>query len=201
MHVRNHLALAAPAYGATARAIAELCWGHGKLAHLTLTKMADPNSEYETNEDMARLAQEIISDANIKTLFWNPAICDFAGVIDDMRSGKHATRLKTREGVRLMHLTPADKVVGSFKAARPDIFMVAFKTTTEASPKEMYAAGRKLRDDSGAELVLVNDTTTRRNLIVGPPEPQGQMYRVMDDRKQVLEALVSMTIFRWKVQP
>ena len=59
VHVRNHLALAAPAYGSTAREIAGVCTRLGHATRLTLTRMADPASRYETNEDLQRLADEI----------------------------------------------------------------------------------------------------------------------------------------------
>jgi hypothetical protein len=89
-HVRNHLALAVPAYGTTARAIAAVCARRGEPARLTLTRMADPGSPYETNEDAARLARELVADREARIVFWNPALYDYTGLIDGVAAGGRA---------------------------------------------------------------------------------------------------------------
>lgn len=193
VHVRNHLALAAPAYGSTAREIAGICARSGYTTRLTLTRMADPSSPYETNDDMARLAGEIVANKKTKIVFWNPAICDFRGKIDDVAPGRKAQRMKTAEGEQVMHLTPADKLVGGIRKERKDIFLVAFKATTGATEDEMYLAGLKLMKGSHINLVLVNDAVTRMNMVVCPEEAR---YHVTTERVEALEGLVEMALLR-----
>ena len=195
VHVRNHLALAAPAYGSTAREIAGICSRLGEDAKMTLTRMADPSSEYETNDDMARLAQEIVANPHTKIVFWNPAICDFTGQVGDVAPARKAQRLKSRAGDQVMKLTPAEKIVATIRKERKDIFLIAFKTTTGATEDEMYIAGLKLMKGSHINLVLVNDVVTRMNMVVTPEEAR---YHVTDERVEALEGLVEMALMRSK---
>lgn len=195
VHVRNHLALAAPAYGSTAREIAGICTRMGQPARLTLTRMADTSSPYETNDDMARLASEICANGNTRIVFWNPAICDFTGQIGEVAPARKAQRLKTKEGAQAMTLTPADKIVASIRCDRKDIFLVAFKTTTGATEDEMYLAGLKLMKGAHINLVLVNDVVTRMNMVVTPEEAR---YHVTSERVEALEGLVEMALMRSK---
>ena len=189
VYVRNHLALAAPAYGTTAREIAKICERRGQPARLTLTRMANPSSPYETNEDMARLAAEIAADEKTRIVFWNPAICDFTGQVGDVTPGRKAQRLKTSAGKIDMHLTPADKIVGSIRRSRKDIFLVAFKTTTGATEDEMHQAGMNLLKN--ASLVLVNDPVTRVNMVFGA---DGTKHLVTTVRNDALEKLVEVAL-------
>jgi len=193
MHVRNHLALCAPAYGTTARQIAAICARRGEPATLTLTRMADPSSPYETNADVARLAAEIVADTAVRIVFWNPALCDYAGTVDDVAPGPKAERLHTSDGPRTMHLIPADKVVASLRRERKDLFVVAWKTTTGADEETMFAAGLRLLKSSSANLVMVNDVVTRTNMVVTPEEAR---YHVTRDRSEALEGVVEIACLR-----
>lgn len=195
VHVRNHLALSAPAYGSTAREMAGICKRMGHKVRLTLTRMADASSAYETNDDMARLASEIVADKKTRIVFWNPAICDYTGQVGDVAPARKAQRLKTNAGAQVMNLKPSDKIVSSIRATRKDIFLVAFKTTTGATEDEMYLAGLKLMKGSHINLVLVNDVVNRINMVVTPEEAR---YHVTANRVEALEGLVEMAILRSK---
>jgi hypothetical protein len=194
-HVRNHLALCAPAYGTTAKRLLGLCSALGTPAELTLTRMADPTSPYETSEEIAQLADAIVADPTAHVVFWNPAICDFNGQIGAVASGRKAQRLKTAEGDVLMTLTPADKILARFRAVRKDLFLVAFKTTTNATPDEQYRAGLALLKKNSANLVLANDTVTGLNMVVAPEETR---YHETVDREEALAGLVDMALLRSK---
>lgn len=122
-HVRNHLALSAPAFGETAIALEALfeesLWRqldageYGLKLHLT--KMAAPRtSKLVTNEDVAALVDRLVADPETSVIIFNPAMCDFdAEVVDFIgvnalvrtgpESGKHAQRLKTRETYKMYH--------------------------------------------------------------------------------------------------
>lgn len=191
-HVRNHMSLCAPAFGKTARYINTFY----DDAHLHLTKMADHNSILDTNEDVEYKLDRLIADPECKIIYFNVALCDFEGSILDgslddciTPSGKYATRLKTREGLQHMRLTPAAKLIGKIRKTRKDIFVVGFKTTCNATPDEQYLAALNMLKENSINLVLANDTGNRRNMIVAPEETR---YCVTTDRNKVLTELVYM---------
>lgn len=196
--VREHLALAARAYGSTARRLGYLC--RTELPELDtnvhLTRMADPRSMIETSEDLHRLAHEITADLTTKVVIWNPAVADFRGQVGDVTSGIHAERLRSTDE-QTMKLTPNKKIIGTFRTVpvngmqkpRKDIVAVGFKTTAGAEPIEQYSRGLKLMKDASLNIVVANDTRTRNNMIILPHE-------VVDtettDRDLVLRSLVEL---------
>lgn len=196
-HVRNHMSLCAPAFGKTARYINTFY----DDAYLHLTKMADPNSILDTNEDVEYKLDRLIADPTCKIIYFNVALCDFEGSIIDpnevgelnwsgeTKSGKYATRLKTSEGSQTMLLTPAAKLIGKIRKTRKDIFVVGFKTTCHATPDEQYLTALNMLKANSLNLVLANDTGNRRNMIVAPEETR---YCVTTDRNEVLTELVYM---------
>jgi hypothetical protein len=135
----------------------------------------------------------------VRIVFWNPALCDYAGTIqrsrgtDGVAPGPRAERLHTSDGPCTMELVPTDKVVSSIRRLRKDIFLVAWKTTTGATEDAMYAAGLRLLKSSSINLVMVNDPVTRMNMVVTPEEAR---YHVTRDRTEVLEGLVEMALLR-----
>ncbi|HVX23882.1 MAG TPA: class II aldolase/adducin family protein [Candidatus Saccharimonadales bacterium] len=199
--VREHLALAARAYGGTARRIGELCgtYWSGMDVNVHLTKMADPSSDIETGADLRDLAEDIITDFRTKVVFWSPAVADFRGEVAGADSGLHADRLKS-DSPKQMDLIPNDKIVPMFRKdsvagmkPRKDIFAVGFKTTTNAAPEEQYSAGLKLLKGSSLNLVLANDTVTRNNMVVTPEEAP---YHETTDREMALRGLLEMAYLR-----
>jgi hypothetical protein len=194
-HVRAHLALAAPAFGTTARQIAEMC--EKRFDHmdteLVLTKMADPKGAVVTNQDVDKLVDLIINDNTIKIVFFNFALCDFEGKIGDVESGKHASRLETAAGDVLMTLTSSEKIIGKIRKIRKDIFLVGFKTTCGATEQEQFSKGLDLMKRTSCNIVLANDIDTRKNLIITPEE--GVYGRDMT-RKECLEELVDIAWHR-----
>lgn len=195
-HIRNHLALCAPAYGTTARRLAELSKAQSDSMDvvLHLTKMGDPASKIETNDDLRQLVTELVDDFKTKIIFWNPAIVDFDGIIGEIDSGKYAERLKTVAKQTFdVSLTPAEKLVDLIRKTRKDIFLVSFKTTTGASPEEQYRAGLNMLKRSSSNLVLANDTVTRLNMVIVPEEAS---YHVTTDREEALKGLVEMAYLR-----
>lgn len=101
-HIRNHMAICAPAYGTTANKLFGLFRENGMSAELHLTKMADKASGLETNEDIAAKIDELLSYSSTKAIIMNAALCDYDGfVLSDgalTESGKYAERLKTNQG-------------------------------------------------------------------------------------------------------
>lgn len=214
-HVRNHLALAAPAFGGTARYIAQKLQGE-----LHLTKMADHTSNLVTNEDVAALVDRLVADPETAVVIFNPALCDFdADVIEldgrsgetnpTIPSGKYADRLKTRsfrleesrsggppiERVTrpLLRITPSEKLIGRIRKERKDIYVVGFKTTTGATEQEQYLAGLNLLKENSLNLVLANDTVTRLNMVITPEESR---YHVTTNRNEALDGLMDIVRHR-----
>lgn len=203
-HVRNHLALAAPAFGQTARAlahriIADSDWQKYET-YLHLTKMADHTSKIVTNEDVSKLLDTMIADPDTRVIILNAALCDYDGSVrptmespDFIVPGAHAERLKTSEGLQIMHLTPAEKLIGKIRKERKDIFVVGFKTTTNATSDEQYQIALNMLKRDSLNLVLANDTVTRNNMIVAPEETR---YGETTNRQDILLTLVRMVLSR-----
>lgn len=192
-HVRSHLALCAPAYGKTARELKELLKSSEYSVNLYLTKMADPYSTFETNQDIENLVDDLIKDANVRCIIFNPALVDFNGQIGVTPSGKYATRLETCEGLDSMTLTPTEKIIGKIRKVRKDIFVVGFKTTANATTEGQYAKGLKLLKTNSLNLVLANDVVTRENFIIAPEETQ---YGATKNRASALCQLAQMVVQR-----
>ncbi len=204
-HVRSHLALTAPAYGTTARQLAELCREHSDRyqVNVHLTKMANAGQGgLETNQDIAELVNALVNDKSTKMIFFNPAITDFTGSILVPRndggitteSGKYVERLRTRENpIVTMELSVAPKIIGEIRKERKDIYLVGFKTTTGASEDEQYIEGLHLLKRASANLVLANDVRTRTNMIITPEEAR---YHITTNRAEALQNLVEMAYLR-----
>ncbi len=193
--VRSHLSLAAPAFGTTARKLYEKCFLRFKNmeVNLLLTKMADHTSSLITNDDISRAVDEIINDNTTKVVFFNVAMCDFNGTIGDVSSNKYAERLETVNGDVEMRLTPANKIIGRIRKHRKDIFLVGFKTTSNATPQEQFSKGLALMKKASCNLVMVNDTITRNNFIITPEEG---VYGKDMTREQCLDVLVQIVYYR-----
>jgi hypothetical protein len=196
-YVRNHLALAAPAFGATARHLAKSFSEITDIRTvLHLTKMADSASSLVTNDDVAALVEKLIADPDTKAIIFNVALCDFSGVVNGGKSGSHAERLQTKEGPQEMVITPTDKLIGRIRKERKDIFVVGFKTTTAETHENQYQAGLKLLKTNSLNLVLANDTVTRSNFIITPEEAT---YSGTTNRNTCLATLVDMVNARMRL--
>lgn len=181
-HVRNHLALCTPAFGTTAVSLYSLCSEKFKdmKTYAILTRMADSNSSLETNEDVAIFIKQLKMQKDTGIIFFNVAMCDWKGDIATridteevpIISGKYSERLRTSDGLKMMMLTPAEKVIKSIRDNREDIFVVGFKTTCGASEADQYLVGLNLLKESNLNLVLANDTKTRMNMIIDGSKDQ-----------------------------
>ena len=190
--IRNHLSLCAPAFGTTARKLYQLFTESEKsnVTKLVLTKMADPESELKTNEDVASFIDSLLGDESVGTIILNVAFCDFNAVIE--HRGFHGERLKTADGNINLELTPSEKVVDAIRKKRPDIFLVGFKTTTNADVEIQFLSALKMMKRSKCNLVLANDTVTRKNMIITPEESRYEA----GSREAVLKDLVKMVLDR-----
>lgn len=198
-HIRNHMSLAAPAFGNTATLInTKLIENSVPNVSLVLTKMADKRSSIVTNVHLSEYIDLLIADETIGTIIMNAAVCDFEGELEGcvLENGAHSTRLKTADGDQFMKLVPSEKLISKIRMARPDVYLVGFKTTTGATEEEQFSIALKMMKSTKCNLVLANDVVTRRNMIITPEESR---YCVTTDREEVLNELVKMTTARHRL--
>lgn len=93
-YIDSHLALCAPAFGTTARQLAEMCkLQSDKLEiHLHLTRMAGGDRNLETVHDLGQLLNGIKADPETKIVFMNVAVCDFQGILGERHIGSGLCR-------------------------------------------------------------------------------------------------------------
>lgn len=187
--IRNHLALAAPAYGNTAKQLNKMI----PESRLVLTKMADSNSDLETNEDVKKFLEKELDNPKLGVIIMNVAVCDYESQIGDIASGKYSKRLKTSEGNINVELKPSDKLLKMIRQKRPDIFLVGFKTTTNANEEEQFLTALKMMKSVKCNLVLANDVVTRTNMVVTSEET---IYGQSTNREKSLKELVDILLFR-----
>ncbi len=215
-HIRSHLALASSreaqvenladslatsAFGETARQIADLvAFAHPDGAkydvRTVLTKMADPTSRLVTNDDVAAQIDEILANPSSRIVFLSAALCDYDGTIidsEDIPSGKYQPRLKTEAGEVYLKLTPTPKIIRRIRKERKDIFLVGFKTTSNATADKQYLAGLALLKQASCNLVLANDIVTRNNVIITPEQAR---YHQTTNRDEAIRGLVDMALLR-----
>lgn len=187
--IRNHLSLAAPAFGTTAK---QIHWALG--GELILTKMANWTSPLVTNDDVEELIDELLERDDIGTIVMNVAMCDYEAIpINGVDNGWHAKRLKTSEGNVNITLTPTEKVISKIRKKRPDIFLVGFKTTTGETSEDQFLIALKMMKKTKCNLVLANDVVTRNNMIITPEET---IYSETILRGAVIEELSNMIKMR-----
>lgn len=194
-HVRNHLSLAAPAFGETARTLNTM-FTEAQTEYdvqLHLTKMADHTSNIVTNDDVEALVDRLVADASTRAIIFNVALCDMTGQIGDTPSGVRAPRLNSRTNAEDMKLTVANKIIGNIRKQRKDVFLVGFKTTCGDTVGTQYIKGLNLLKGASCNLVLANDIVTRHNMVIVPEEAH---YHNTTNRTEVLQGLVDITIKR-----
>jgi len=192
-HVRNHLSLAAPAFGSVAKMLNMFI----KDSELVLTKMADSRSQIVTNQDISDYINELLLDKNVGTIVLSAAICDYElSEHKDIISGSHAERFKTKNGSINLELQPSDKIISKIRLARPDIFLVGFKTTTGATSEEQYYNALKFMKSTKCNLVLANDVVSRNNMMIVPEEAK---YVETTNRTKAIVCLADMIIMRHRL--
>jgi hypothetical protein len=198
-HARSHLALCSPAYGSTARQLAALAQELMPTmdVELQLTRMAG-GPELETNADIADCVAAKVGDPSVKMIIMSAAMCDFNADVTTWPTPANGSDLKY--GDRLdstkyhsLTLSPADKVIGTIRRDRKDIFLIGFKTTTAQPTQKQYLAGLRLCKQASCNLVLANDVVNRVNMVICPEESR---YHETTDRAAALRGLMEMAALR-----
>lgn len=159
-----HLALAAPAFGGTAKQLHKMFADNGTLEpQLVLTKMADSNSTLLTNEDVETFILDVLlPNEDVKAIVMNAAICDF--YVDNLYT--YETRLSSSKDYPVTLKGVQGKMMTLIKQRRPDIIVAGFKTTHNASKVEQVAKAFNSMHNSNLDMVLANDVETRSNILI-----------------------------------
>jgi hypothetical protein len=161
-HISCHLALAAPAFGETAKRLHAMFEDNGTLeSQLVLTKMADPTSDLITNADITEFVEVLLEDVEVKAIVMNAAICDF-----EMDNPSDQARLSSSQDYQVTLKGIQGKILSLIKKRRPDIIVAGFKTTHGASKVEQVAKAFTSMAQSGLDIVLANDLDSRSNILV-----------------------------------
>lgn len=161
-HVAAHLALAAPAFGETAKQLHRMFQDTDILeSHLVLTKMADSNSKLITNDDVAARVMQLLDDKLVKMIVMNAAICDF-----EMENPSDQARLSSSQNYQVTLKGIQGKILSVIRKQRPDIVVAGFKTTHGAAKVEQVAKAFASMHASNLDIVLANDLDTRENILV-----------------------------------
>lgn len=181
-HVAAHLALAAPAFGNTARQVHALFneYCRGMEPVLMLTKMADHTSNIITNDDLMIELLDKAQDENVKAVVMNAAMCDF-----EMDNPSGENRLSSSQDYKVTLKGVRGKAITDLRKMRPDLIIAGFKTTADAGIAEMMGKGFLQIANSGVDFCLANDIVTRTNLLL---QADGCITR--GTRNHVVEQLV-----------
>lgn len=189
-HISCHLSLAAPAFGATARQLAQIMREYADEFDTTLmlTKMAYQHSSLVTNDDVADYVESILDDPLVKIIVMNAAICDF-----EIDSPSDEGRLSSQKDYPVVLKGVKGKILATIKARRPDIIVCGFKTTHGATHDQQAKKGVASMNSNNLNLVLANDVATRENILISD---SGRNY--MDDRYALLVRMMRFAVSRVK---
>lgn len=224
IHVAPHFSLSAPAFGDVGKTLAPLLrmafFDDGQIdpvVHLVQTRMALGGSERSTqsqelvraagltdlvtNSDVAQFVKYLTTLEDTRGIVMAAALTDFEPESIEVHGGKigfgfgkDQPRLSSKDWHTLI-LRPTPKIVPTIRKERKDIFVAAFKTTTGADREGMFLKGLNLLKGSSVNLVLVNDLTTRQNMVLTPEEA---IYHATTDRVEALRGLAEMIAMRSK---
>lgn len=148
----------------------------------------------ETNEDLDKFIDYLISYQHTRSIVLAAAVCDFKVVAingDSSVVGKNKARLESSEEY-IMTLKTADKVLPKIRQHRKDIFVVSFKTTAGVGRDETYRKGLLSLKKNSSNLVFANDIQDKINLVVTPEEFPYEA----EDRDAAIKMLADMTFKR-----
>mgnify|MGYP002783728515 CR=1 FL=1 len=160
---------------------------HNLEKKLILTRMAQGNDSLYTVDQLRRFIEELVAFNDTKIIIMTAAICDFAP------SYLGSERLRSDKNYDMTLYGSQPKIIDLIRRERKDIFLVSFKQTHDADVKKMFELGLKQCKRSSSNLVFVNDSETRKCMIVTPEESS---YCYGWERSKALRQLMHMTSLR-----
>lgn len=131
----------------------------------------------ETNNDLSRFVDYLISRPDTRCVIMAAAVCDFEA--DHLYNkntsesqflfGKDKKRLSSENGYE-MHIEPSEKIIDRIRKQRKDIFVVSFKTTSGVGRDETYKKGLLSLKKNSSNLVFANDIKDKINMVITPEE-------------------------------
>lgn len=159
--------------------------------------------DLETNEDLKKLIDFLVSEKETRCIIMATAVCDWKpdsaslednsdGYSKNLRSsfGKDTPRFKSNHSL-VIKLVPDEKIISSIRKKRKDIFCVAFKASAGLNKEECYREGLSLLKKHSCNLVMANDTQTHANVVVTPEE-----FPYYGNRNDCIRQLAEMTVAR-----
>lgn len=135
----------------------------------------------ETNQDLSKLIDYLISNKETRSIIMAAAVCDFepnalSEILDidvlgepQLKFGKDQKRLDSGNCYN-MDIKPSEKILSKIRQQRKDIFVVSFKTTSEEGRDMTYKKGLLSLKKNSSNLVFANDIKEKINMVVTPEE-------------------------------
>lgn len=130
----------------------------------------------ETNKDLSKFVDYLISSPDTRCVIMAAAVCDFEPeyVIGSdgntsFKFGKDVKRFSSSNGME-MKLKPSEKILPRIREQRKDIFVVSFKTTAGVGRDETYKTGLLALKKNSSNLVFANDIQDKINMVITPEE-------------------------------
>lgn len=136
-------------------------------------------TKLESNDDLSKIVDYLISQENTRCIIMAAAVCDFEPFfIAELENGVHnpcskfgktQKRLES-SNVYTMDIKPSEKILPKIRQQRKDIFVVSFKTTAGVGRDETYKKGLLALKKNSSNLVFANDIQDKINMVVTPEE-------------------------------
>lgn len=134
----------------------------------------------ETNKDLSKFVDYLISNPDTRCIIMAAAVCDFEPncicEIEDgelknakVSFGKDKNRLSSDKFYSI-DIKPSEKILPKIRQQRKDIFVVSFKTTAGVGRDETYKKGLLALKKNSSNLVFANDIQDKINMVVTPEE-------------------------------
>lgn len=153
----------------------------------------------ETNYDLSKFVDYLISRPDTRCVIMAAAVCDFEpNHLYNKKTkdsqyifGKDRKRLSSANSYEL-HLEPSEKIIDRIRKQRKDIFVVSFKTTAGVGRDETYKKGLLSLKQNSSNLVFANDIKDKINMVITPEEFPYES----DNRAEAVKTLAEITYKR-----
>lgn len=202
-HIRPGLALTAPSQGRTALGISTYLRQKSERFQLHLTKTAGGDVGLDTTNEVAQRLHEVISNPTTKIVFVGTALCAWEGSLRTFKGalpvGREHPALPTNRGAFNLLLIASDSIIRNLRKIRNDVLLVGFRSTSGVDEIEQF----RLAQDSLScyNLILSNDSTSGRNLLVTGSKGSGVVLYSTYDYEDALTTLVDITLLMSEKPP
>lgn len=129
--------------------------------------------EFQTNDDLRRLLEEVSRGADVGAVFHAAALSDFEVCRDDLPS---LGKLKSDAGGLTLRLRPAEKILPHLRGWFPDAFLVGWKFEVDGSVEEARQRARDQLAACASDLCVLNGPAAGRGFTVIAPDGSSQDF-------------------------